>query len=115
MSNKHTPEPWIVMDYSNSGTKTCIYRDVSIDHHDCRLITQTQDFTFSDDIREANAQRIVQCVNVLSGKNIPAILALFEMLETEDYDHVDDVVQFYNEYVCDITGKYEALFPTKDA
>lgn len=65
----HTPEPWHVreeLDGVYSGTKTWIKGEK---FYIAKTTNQTRCQTFhgTDELHEANAQRIVQCVNALSG------------------------------------------------
>jgi len=69
--SKHTKEPWKV---EQSG------KDMITDEYGT-IITTGFESPFNDEICEANALRIVSCVNACSGLNPAAIPALVEAAE----------------------------------
>ena len=69
---KHTPEPWqlttITFELRNTDSAAAIYGPSSVNNGACLIADISR--SPGDDTAEANAVRIVDCVNACAGQNI---------------------------------------------
>lgn len=78
MITKHTPEPWAA--YDHGVNELCIYSAQNPDYGPCIAVLDGQGYWSwqDEEIRKANAMRIVACVNAcfdLSAAEIDSIMA----------------------------------------
>lgn len=93
MENNHTPGQWSILDESQAGHTPAI---VSNGKFICELRGPRQDWSPSKET-EANAHRIVACVNACEGINPEAVPAMLEALK-----EWNDIWHFIKDHYPDV-------------